>query len=267
MVAADNWLLLLSPAARVARALRSPVLVVGFFLTPLSAVCLLSTLPAAERDTSPSQATDSPSSLHELEGTIRARAALSSDPELASLNLGVKVRKGVATLWGPIPSEELIRRAIRTLEKVRGIYEVRSELFVVAPQPGLVVLPMPDPPARSESASPDRRAGRLDELTGRTAKPARTPVTLLAPIAADEPVAARGAPPGQIPGSPSVESVRQAVQRLQQSDLRFQAIQADVRNGRVLVRGGTVRGEYVTAFALAVSKVPGVGQVIVEPKD
>jgi hypothetical protein len=156
----------------------------------------------------------------------------------------------VATLWGPIPAEELIRRATRVLQTVRGVYEVRSELFVAAPQPAPMALPKPDPPAHTESASPNR----LDELTGRKSEAPRAQVTLLGPVAAD-----------MLP-TPPVEDVRQAVERLRQSDLRFQAIQVEVRADVVVVRGGRSRAEYVTAFAQAVAKLPGVARVVVEPQ-
>src|SRR3954470_14031744 len=43
-----------------------------------------------------------PSVLRDVGLTVRARQALRRDKELAPLNLGVKVREGVATLWGPV---------------------------------------------------------------------------------------------------------------------------------------------------------------------
>jgi hypothetical protein len=132
---------------------------------------------------------------------------------------------------------------------------------VVAPQPGPVVLPLPDPPTRTESASPDRVASWLNELPGRTTEAPGSHVTLRGPVAATEPPPQRDVPTASKPDPMPVESVEKAVERLRQSDLRFVSIKTEVRGGTVTVRGGTVRGEYVSAFAQAVSRLPGVERV------
>jgi osmotically-inducible protein OsmY len=216
-------------------------------------VCVLSALSAAEGDKVPPRTQDSTPSLHDLEVTIRAREALGKDGVLAPLNLGVKVRKGVATLSGPVPSGEMIRRAAEVLEKVQGVYEVRSELYVAAPPPGPADLTPNEP-------------GRLDTLTGHKPDAPRTHVTLMGPVSADGPAAKPEAPPAGKLARPPVESVAQAVERLRQSELRFQSIRTEIRDSTVIVRGGTARGEYVTAFAQAVSRLPGVQRVVVESK-
>jgi osmotically-inducible protein OsmY len=228
-------------------------LVLLLLLAPAGGVFLLSALTAAEESKASPHPQDSTPSVHDLEVTIRAREALARDDTLAPLNLGVKVRKGVATLCGPVPSGEMIRRAAEVLEKVRGIYEVRSELYVAAALPSPADLPSTDP-------------GRFDTLTGLKPEAPRTHVTLMGPVAADGPATKPDAPPAGKIAPPSAESVTQAVDRLRQSELRFQSIRTEVRDGTVIVRGGTVRGEYVTAFAQAVSRLPGVERVMVDSK-
>lgn len=212
---------------------------------------VLSALSAAEGEKAPPRPQDATPSVHDLEVTIRAREALGKDRDLAPLNLGLKVRRGVATLSGPVPSGEIVRRAAEVLEKVRGVYEVRSELYVAAPPPGPADVPPNEP-------------GRLDTLTGLKPDAPRTHVTLMGPVAADGPSAKPEAPPAEKPAAPPVESVAQAVERLRRGELRFQAIRTEVHDDSVIVRGGTVRGEYVTAFAQAVSRLPGVRRVVVE---
>jgi osmotically-inducible protein OsmY len=263
MAASDGTLIPPSPATA---GLCRSALVVSLSLASLSAVFLVSAFAAVEADKPPPQPQDATPSFRDVEATIRAREALGKDQELAPLNLGVKVRKGVATLWGPVPSEALIRRATQALEKVRGVYEVRSEVYVVAPQPGPVVLPLPEPPSRTESASPDRFASRLNDLPGRTTEAPGAHVTLRGPVAADDPPPKPEAAPMRNPDKPPVESVEKAVERLRQSDLRFQSIKTEVSGSTVIVHGGTVRGEYVTKFALEVSKLPGVEKVDVKSK-
>jgi osmotically-inducible protein OsmY len=266
MVASNRTLSNPSHIARGVRPLRRPFLTAFLFLFPLG-TALLSALAAAEGDKSSPQPQDATPSLRDVEATIRAREALGKDPELAPLNLGVKVRKGEATLWGPIPSEALIRRAVQVLDNVRGVYKVHSELTVVAPQPGPVVLPLPGPPLRTESASPDRVASQRNEFPGRTTETPGAHVTLRGPVVANDPPSKPDAPPvARKPDPMPVESVEKAVGRLRQGDLRFQSIKAEVRGGTVVVHGGTVRGEYVTAFAQAVSRLPGVEHVVVESK-
>src|SRR5437867_2453931 len=41
-----------------------------------------------------------------------ARRAFLQDEVLAPLNLGVRIRQGVATLWGSAPTEDVVRRAL-----------------------------------------------------------------------------------------------------------------------------------------------------------
>jgi osmotically-inducible protein OsmY len=259
MVTSDGSLNSSSPAARGALVPRRRLLAALLFLIPLG-TSLLTALVAAEGDEPPPQPQATTPSIRDVEVTIRAREALGKDRELAPLNLGVKVRRGEATLWGPVPSAALIRRATQVLENVRGVYKVRSELYIVMPPPGPLVLPLPEPPTLTESSSPDRVVSRLNDLPGRTAEAPRAHVTLRGPVEAVPPPQT-DPPPTRQPDPPPVESLAKAVERLRQSDLRFVSIKTEVRGGTVIVRGGTVRGEYVTAFAQAVAKLPGVDQV------
>src|SRR5947207_6099690 len=52
-----------------------------------------------------------PDPTQDLGHTIQARRLLLEDPDLAPLNLGVRVRNRVATLWGPVPSADLALKA------------------------------------------------------------------------------------------------------------------------------------------------------------
>jgi hypothetical protein len=161
-------------------------------------------LHAWEKSAGPSSSPPSSDSwLRDIRLTVHARRALAEDKTLARLNLGVKVRAGVATLRGPVPSADHIRRAVRTLEQVPGIHEVRSELYVsptATPDDPLLVLPLrPDPPTSTQSASPDRVSGSLGTLTGR--RPAALPGREDTPPGRERQQAGSGQPsaPGVLP--------------------------------------------------------------------
>ncbi len=62
--------------------------------------------------------------------TIRVRKALLADPQLADLNIGVKVRGRVATLWGPVPSDYHAERAIALLRKIPDLAAVQNHLEI-----------------------------------------------------------------------------------------------------------------------------------------
>lgn len=66
----------------------------------------------------------------DLKLTIQARRALLQDPELASLNVGVRVRNRVAVLWGPVPSVESGFKAEVCVRTLIELVEVQNHLFV-----------------------------------------------------------------------------------------------------------------------------------------
>jgi hypothetical protein len=63
--------------------------------------------------------------------TFKARAALRDADGLTFLNLGVRLHRGVATLWGSVPSAELAQRAVETVRRVPGVTSVKNELAIV----------------------------------------------------------------------------------------------------------------------------------------
>jgi hypothetical protein len=120
---------------------------------------------------------------------LRARQALLKDPALAPLNLGVSVDHRVATLWGPVPSAALARRAAECVRGIPGLVAVVNELRVEpedgrAPDPvfraGEALPPAPRP--RTGAATTRREAPRwLPAGAGRTApalSPKRPPAKL-----------------------------------------------------------------------------------------
>jgi hypothetical protein len=114
---------------------------------------------------------------------IRARKSLLRDPQLGPLNLGVCVRDGIATLWGPVPSPELSFRAEANLRSLVELIGVRNELWVTgemvpaaAPQQPPPFLPPPPPPNLPQAPA----------LTNPPPLPARAVPAVVAPPANDE---------------------------------------------------------------------------------
>jgi BON domain len=200
----------------------------------------------------------------DLELTVHARRALRADASLGPLNLGVRVHDGVATLWGPVPTVEDVRRAVQVLEAVSGLAAVRSELRLEKGQPNdLLALPVPeDPPTRTDAASPDPLSGSLGTLTRRN--PANFP-----PSAGPPPVAAllppvTAAPAAPPRAAPAPLAPAEVVEALRLSERRFRRIRAEVRGGTVFLHPADTPREDVMAFYQVLAHVPGVERVVVK---
>jgi hypothetical protein len=90
-------------------------------------------------------------------------------------------------------------------------------------------------------------------------------VSLLAPVGITDQLTARErVPPAPTAAAAPSPALSAAIERLRQDDPRFRGIQAEVRGGLVLVRGGDTPGEHVMAFAQAVTRLPGVERVVVQ---
>lgn len=214
--------------------------------------------------------------VRDLQLTVHGRRALQEDGELAALNLGVRVRDGVATLWGPVPSVHLIARAVQRLEAVQGILEVKTELYVARPEKknDLLAFPLaPDERLRSESASPNPESGIIGGLSGRTvsgpepAVASRPAASLLAPVPIEAALAATPpvAPPAQLASQPlpsHPDRLLLAVERVRRGDARFRTLRTEVKGSTILVTGAAAQGDEVMALAQTLSRLPGVERVI-----
>jgi hypothetical protein len=233
---------------------------------------------------------------------VHVRRALLDDPALGPLNLGVEVHDGAVVLVGPVPTSELAQQALRKVAQVRGVLQVRSELYLsrdTSHEP--ITLPLSgEAPTQTQSASPGSTSGSLGTLTGRV-PPIELPpsgrsatVQPSSPSAPEAPpasprTAAPASPPArgqwatapqagsgvsllapvldapQTPRPPAAaESLASAVERVRQSDARFRGIRVEVRGATVLLSGPEVPGEHVMALAQALSVLPGLQRVLVQ---
>lgn len=242
-----GWLRLVAPLLRLAV---SAALAIGLPVAVLGAVALAD--PEEAR-------ADAPPELHDIRISLRVRKALSADPELGRYNVGVTLRQGTATLWGVLPSDALVRRAVARAQQVQGVLAVKSELRVAqTTEPKLDDKP-PDLPAVLGTPKPSRHPGLL---TGepRPGSPPGPGVSLLAPVPANDPPAAILLPR---PLNRAAE-LTAAVMRLREGDVRFRLVQVEVRDRAVLLSGVVARQEDIVELARLVSRLPGVGQVVVE---
>ena len=60
------------------------------------------------------------------------KTALIRDAEISGMNLNVEVRKGVVTLYGGVPDDNVRARAVDIAGKVTGVNRVDDKLTVVA---------------------------------------------------------------------------------------------------------------------------------------
>lgn len=62
--------------------------------------------------------------------TVHARKALMETPNLSPLNVGIRVRRGVVSVWGPVPDRQTAQLVVSKLEALKGVSGVQSELYV-----------------------------------------------------------------------------------------------------------------------------------------
>jgi hypothetical protein len=213
-----------------------------------------------------------PSTTVDLRLAVHAQQALQQDPALARFNLLVRVRNGMATVGGTVPSTEIARQVVKKLEQVKGLFGVRSELRVIAEPPGgepPVIPILPDPPTQTQSASPNPESGTIGTFTGRPAhepppldKAAPPPPTpearpLSPGVSLHPPIPVREAQPQNPP--PGLSSV---IEKLRRADERFRLIEPEVRGGTVILGGSAARGEDAMEFARLVSQVAGAERVV-----
>jgi BON domain len=204
-------------------------------------------------------------SYRDIQLTVHARKALADDTAVGPGNLGVRVQNNVAVLWGPISSEELKKRAVEVVKKVKGVYEVRdADVYVAAALPVVetAALPKPaaDPPTHTESASPDPVSGAILSLASRSpVEAAPAPVVVLR-----APLPLSGSAPTQtVSQAPPDGGLEAAVDRVRQNNERFRPINYRLEGGVVVVRPADGQAEDVMAFARAVSRVPGLTRIVI----
>jgi hypothetical protein len=221
---------------------------------------LLAALPARAIDAPGRPPVSALGKIRDLALTVRARRALQEDRVLSTLNLGVWVENGVASVWGPVPSEQVGRQAVAKLEAVKGVVEVRTDFHVRGPDAG-----------KDQIAGLSPGQGSLDRFDvfkrDREEPPPRQPATpvavareaprLLAPRAVSAP---RRQPEAAVVGRER-PSLAEQIERLRGADPRFRDVLVRIQGTTLEVRRGDP-DEHAVAFANQLRHIRGVTDVI-----
>jgi hypothetical protein len=207
---------------------------------------------------------------------------LQQDPVLAPLDLGVTVREGVATLWGPVPSRELGERAAALLRRLPELSAVHNELFV-DPFADLLAhgngMTRPRPPHWTTSRLEGVRQPPPPPPGENTHVAAAPTLALPAPAWVPVPAPAR-APPSAAPKGPespvvfpgirvpapattSSSGIEAAVEKLRRGQERFRRVRALVQGDRVFLSGAVARWQDVYDLSQAITDIPGVAGVTI----
>jgi hypothetical protein len=217
--------------------------------------------------------------------TVRARIALSADPRLANLNLGVRVKNRVVVLWGPVPSAEVAQRAVQILSNMIDFIEVRNELQLMPEEeprqrpvrPQFYPDTMPPPPVsgpaywakvpekqhkteKNLSNTAPRQIGRPDDTRPVLKIPAATTVTT--PASGEDRVRKpllKTAPETAV----SPAALQQAVLNLQRSNDRFHPLHVHVRASTVILSAPAFYTDNLHEFSRLLSRVSGIERVVV----
>lgn len=98
------------------------------------------------RDASPESANAGAHPLDDWDLTMRIRAALLADPELAGHNLVVVVRGGQVEVDGPVPNATLRQKVRQVIQSVPGVRQFRERLRIQANSWSQRILPRRVPP-------------------------------------------------------------------------------------------------------------------------
>ena len=198
----------------------------------------------------------------DLYQTVIARRALAQQPDMALLNLIIRVRGNRLTVSGTVPNDVMAKRVVQTLGTLRGISDVRSNLVVDSKE----ILPTArlDPIQATQPLAVEVRRNHFpidnfQEQPSKISNPQsnqRTAGTvsrvLTLPQVDIEPL-------GSLQNHPQKE-VGLLVAELIQMEPRFGTIKYAVVNG-ILRIDGDVDRQLGMEFAKRVAKIPGVQRV------
>jgi osmotically-inducible protein OsmY len=232
-------------------------------------------LPAAEPSAgSPKSSRES--ELRDDHLTLLARQVLDADTQLSRFNLGVRMRDGVATVFGAVDAAETAQRALLKVRQVPGVTAVYNLLSInPASQPPLPKdkPPPPDPdrtrpPGALTHMSDKPAVGQPFSTTNDSKRPLREAVTLGPPVRSGQPAGGILAPQaGLLAPKPVSEAdhLLLEIKRLVDAEARFRRVQVEVNGRAVILSGGVARAADIQQLAQAVARLPGVEQVSLGP--
>jgi len=200
--------------------------------------------------------------------TVWARRQVNADKDLQALNLGVRVTKGVAVVWGPMPDSDVPRRVQSELLKVEGITEVRCHLYADSPRTkastqALVAGPPPRPVCVVQTAKPLGPVDRFPTLTRKEVPPKATDRNAKRTEGGlvSRPAVTTPAPPATARDTAD-GALREAIAKVQQSQPAFRDAQVTLSGGKVLVKPAPGEAASATELAEKLRDVPNIGPVV-----
>lgn len=238
----------------------------------LAVVCALVALPAAA--VAGEEIPQPPTVFHDIMNnhrlTIQARAALQREETLAPLKLVVVVKDGVAEVSGPVPSAEVARLAVRRLEAIDGVREVRKRFYAQAtveappmvpakvPAGVPVVLNVPSPPRQPPVQTVAAKlpivpfeGTRNTPVLGSLAAQTTPSKAELKPIPVVHVVVPRMPQKAVAPAQPVRPKTDEVVAMVRNSRPEFQDVRVERSGGYYVVSAGTGRATHASAFAQA----------------
>jgi hypothetical protein len=200
--------------------------------------------------------------------TLFVRDVLQQDDHLGRFNLGADVAGRVATLWGPVPSAALAKRAEELVHRVTGVAGIRNELRIepvpdweqkIIAQPGTPSVPF------QAATYPGEEPKFYTALTSRSiALPQPTSAWLPIVVTLRPPILCESCDLPTRPMMPAPESLAMAVAQIRLADDRFRLKRTEVKEGIVVLRGTVARWEDLFEMAQAVAQLPGVERVLLK---
>ena len=207
--------------------------------------------------------------------TVHARKVLSETPGLSHLNVGIRVRRGVISVWGPVPDQEAARKIVARLDSVKGISGIESELYVGSGGEGVQAFAVPStkgevatvsaPPSVTPPAIQPKELTPENRITSR--------VLRMDNGASTNPVSP---PAAKLTGSldkpkfnPAVQTVAVApevrIRELVRLQPSFGLIRYQLDGGVLVIQGGADPGRQME-FAQACSNIQGISRVRIDPR-
>ena len=201
--------------------------------------------------------------IRDLGASVRARRALKDDPALARLNLGISVEDGNASVWGPVPSDAVGRRAVVLLESVRGIRAVRSNFYIETPREQNLLGDLarrPEMPERFEASKPD-----VDSETLRRIPRVMPPAIVTRGSGVAPPVPQVFAPrPVAVPArqpDPPVVPLGDRIAAIRRDDPRFARIPIVINGTKLQVQQNAGADDVIHDLVDRLRRLPGVTEV------
>jgi hypothetical protein len=178
------------------------------------------------------------------------------------------------TLWGRVPNEALAGRAAQLTRRTQGVFQVRSELEIGPVEPDRDETPrLPDASRISAPLGPAKGNSRPRGVLAGNPHEDRTPPPALGdaawmgrPLPRKDSSGATGPPAVLLVPRPlqKTETLKDALDRLVRSDIRYAGIRAEVRDGVVTLSGNVATMEHAMQLARQTAQLPGVKQIVIE---